>query len=101
MPPARRAAAAEPAEPEQPVVAAPGPAGRIQRSAGQAGAVTILIELWVAFGWFGADHWDEQQNRAVMAVGILLAAIIQNVAGHLHGRTEVAPVEQAPPPPEG
>lgn len=83
---------------EEPIPA-PGPSARIQRTAGQVGAVTIVMDLWLSFGWFGADTWTEQQVLAVSAVGYLLASVLHNVAGHLHGGTEVAPIEQAPAPP--
>lgn len=76
---------------------APGPAGRIQRTAGQVGAVTIVLDLWLAFGWFNADAWSEQQVLAVSAVGYLLVSVVHNVAGHLRSRVEVAPVEPAEP----
>lgn len=76
---------------------APGPAGRIQRTAGQVGAVTIVLDLWLAFGWFDADGWSEQQVLAVSAVGYLLVSVLHNVAGHLRSQTEVAPIEPAEP----
>lgn len=61
---------------------APGPGGRIGRTAGQGGTVVILIQLWQAFDWFGADTWTAEQAGvrwpALTAAGILLASAIQN-----------------------
>lgn len=82
-------------------IPAPGPAARVQRTAGQLGAVSVLLQLWFAFGWFGADTWSPEQAAAVTAVAGLLAALVQNVAGHLKAKQqrqqEVAPIEAAPP----
>lgn len=66
---------------------APGPALRVQRTAGQVGGVLIILELWLAFGWFGADDWTERQVLAVTAAAIFLASAVQNVVGHLHSRS--------------
>jgi hypothetical protein len=75
----------------------PGPAARIQRTAGQVGAITVLFQLWFAFGWFGADHWDAQKSSAATATAAVVASAIQNIIGHIRqsraGQTEAAPVE--------
>lgn len=83
------------------VVPAPGPAARIQRTAGQVGAVAVLLQLWFAFGWFGAGHWTAEQSSAVTAAAALGASAVQNLIGHVRqratGTIEAAPVEPAPP----
>lgn len=74
-------------------VPAPGPSARIQRTAGQVGSVLVLLELWLAFGWFGSGGWTERQVLAVTAFAVVAASAAQNAIGHLRGRTEIAPVE--------
>lgn len=39
----------------------PGPGARTARGAGQLGGVTVFINLWQAFDWFGADRWTAAQ----------------------------------------
>lgn len=82
--------------PGQEFTPAPGPAARVQRTAGQVGGVVVLLELWFAFGWFGSEEWTERQVLAVTAVAYVAASAAQNVAGWLRARgPEVAPVEPA------
>lgn len=56
---------------------APGPGGRMQRSVGQIAGSQLIVELWLAFGWLGADAWTERQVLAVSGVAYFAAA-----AGH-------------------
>lgn len=58
---------------------APGPGARIQRTAGQAGTVLVLLELVLAFHWLGSEHWTERQVLAVTAVAFVVAAAAQNL----------------------
>jgi hypothetical protein len=64
---------------------APGPAARVSRTAGQGGAALTLINLWQAFGWFGADGWTTEQAQlrwpALTAAIWLVITAVQNVAG--------------------
>lgn len=43
---------------------APGPGTRVARTGGQVGGVIVIIDLWQAFGWFGADTWTAEQAAA-------------------------------------
>lgn len=61
---------------------APGPGARIQRTAGQVGAVSILIQFIIAFDWFEAGSWTVEQSAAVMALAAVVASALQNVLGH-------------------
>lgn len=91
-----------------PTTPAPGPGLRVVRTAGQAGGAVVLIELWQAFGWFGAAGWtpDESAARwpAITASLLFVIAVVQNGVAAWQdsraGRVEVAPVEAAPPSPE-
>lgn len=82
-------------------IPAPGAAQRVQRTAGQIGAVTVVLDLVVAFGWVGADGWDPAQTTAVFAVAAVAASAAQNVIGHYRqnaaNQQEVAPIQPAPP----
>lgn len=55
---------------------------RVARTAGQSGGVVVFIELWQAFGWFGADHWtaDQAAQRwpAIFAAALLVVAAVHN-----------------------
>lgn len=62
----------------------PGPGGRVSRSAGQLGGATVLVELWQAFGWFGASEWtaEEAAQRwpAITATLVFAVVVGHNVA---------------------
>lgn len=60
---------------------APGPGARFGRGVAQNGGVLVFIDLWQAFGWFGADHWtgDEAAKRWP---AIYAAALVVVLAGH-------------------
>lgn len=60
---------------------APGPGSRVTRTAGQLGGAGVLFELWLAFGWFGADTWTERQVLAVYATLVFAVATLQNLVG--------------------
>lgn len=68
----------KPAELTVAVDPAPTPGQRIQRTAGQLGAVDILIRLVTAFGWFGAGHWTGEQATSVALAGAFMAAAAHN-----------------------
>jgi len=60
------------------------------RTAGQGGAVLVLVQLWQSFGLWGADHWTPDQSAqrwpAVTAGLVLAVATAQNLAGWWRGR---------------
>lgn len=88
---------AEPARIERPLTEAPGPGARFMRTGGQLGGALVLLELWVAFGWLGADSWSERQSLAVFAVGAWVVSLLQNLIEARFRGTEVAPI--GPPEP--
>lgn len=55
---------------------------RMQRTTGQAGSVLVVIQLWQAFGWLGADAWTAEQAGlrwpALTAAGYVAVAGVQN-----------------------
>lgn len=61
----------------------PGPGARVSRTAGQLGGATVFIELWQAFGWFGADTWTADQSAqrwpALTASIVFGVSIVHNV----------------------
>lgn len=61
----------------------PGPAARVSRTAGQGGAVLTILQLWQAFGWFGASTWTSQEAAmrwpAITAALVLAVAAVQNL----------------------
>jgi hypothetical protein len=65
----------------------PGPGTRVSRSAGHAGGALVLIELWRAFGWAGADHWSVEQAAqrwpAITATAAFGIAAVHNVVNWL------------------
>ena len=63
---------------------APGPGGRVGRTAGQVGGVVTIIDLWLAFGWLGADDWTERQVLAVSAVAYLVVSAGHNLVNWWH-----------------
>jgi hypothetical protein len=74
----------------------PGPAARAARGAGQAGGALVLIQLWQAFGWFGAEDWTAEEAGvrwpAVTAALILAVTVLHNLWNYLHpqGASSVA-----------
>lgn len=80
------------------VTATPGPAQRISRTAGQGGGALILVQLWQAFDWFGADTWTAEESAlrwpAITAAVTFLIAALQNGVNWWRERSpEVIPVE--------
>lgn len=65
---------------------APGPAGRVVRTAGQVGGVVVLVDLAQAFDWFGAASWTSDQQGAVTAALAIAASAVQNLVGHWRAR---------------
>ena len=67
--------------------AGPTPGQRVARGAGQAGGALVLVQLWQAFGWFGADGWTAEEAGvrwpAVTAAVILAVGVIHNVWNYL------------------
>lgn len=65
----------------------PGPGSRVSRTAGQLGGATVLVELWQAFGWFGADHWTADQSAqrwpAITAAVVFGISVAHNVTNWL------------------
>lgn len=65
--------------------ARPGPGARVTRTAGQVGGATVLIDMWFAFGWLGADRWTPDQAAArwpaITAAVVFAVAVGQNLAG--------------------
>lgn len=63
----------------------PGPAQRVARTAGQAGGALVLVQLWQAFGWFGADGWSEADAAlrwpAITAATVWLVSSLHNLVG--------------------
>lgn len=70
--------ATEPALVELEANPAPGPGSRTSRTAGQVGGALVLLDLVVAFGWFGADTWTERQAMTATAAAVFLLAALQN-----------------------
>lgn len=70
--------------------AAPTAGQRVARGAGHSGGVLIVIELWQAFEWFGADGWtaDEAAARwpAVTAAAIFAVVVVHNIINWLKER---------------
>lgn len=75
---------------------APGPAQRVQRTAGQLGGVSVLLTLAIEFDWFGAGQWTPGQSAAVFAAIGVLASAVQNLVGHLRKPREFAPAKPDP-----
>lgn len=75
---------------ETTVPAPPGPGGRVQRSAGQAGGAVLLLDLVFAFGWLGADDWTVEQASAVTAAVVFGLAALHNLAEHFRSRKATA-----------
>lgn len=69
---------------------APSPAARVTRAAGHGGAGLILVDLWRAFGWFGADNWTAEQAQErwpVLTVTVVFVmAASHNLLNHLRSR---------------
>lgn len=83
---------------------APGPGGRVSRMSGQIGGSVVLLDLWLAFGWLGADGWTERQLLAVSAVTYWLIGASHNVFNWWQSREHRTVVESvtvtSTPPPE-
>lgn len=62
--------------------AAPGPAGRMQRTLGQGGGALVAVQLAQAFSWGGSDHWTAEQAAqrwpAITAALLLAISMAQN-----------------------
>lgn len=62
---------------------APGPGARVSRTSGQVGGALVFVELWQAFGWFGADTWTAEQAAqrwpAITGVIYFLISVGHNV----------------------
>lgn len=69
---------------------APGPAARFSRTAGQGGGALVVVQLWQAFGWLGADGWSAEEAAArwpaVTAAVLLAVSGAQNLANWWRGR---------------
>lgn len=52
---------------------------RVARTTGQGGFAYVVLDAAVAFHWFGAQDWNEAQNRAAMALAVALVAAAQNL----------------------
>lgn len=84
----------------------PGPAGRLQRTAGQVGGSAILLDLVISFGWFGSNSWTTGQTTAVTAAVVFAIAGLHNLGNWISERraaTDQAalPAPSTPPgPPE-
>jgi hypothetical protein len=80
---------------------APTAGGRFGRSAGQMGGVVVLLDLWLAFGWLGADGWSERQVLAVTAASYLVASGLHNLVNwwrterHVHAAPPAVTVRAA------
>jgi hypothetical protein len=72
---------------------APTPGQRISRGVGQAGGGLVFIELWQAFGWFGADSWTQDQAMqrwpAVTATAIVVIGALHNLGNWLAERRQL------------
>lgn len=57
----------------------------MQRSVGQGGTAVIFVQLWQAFGWFGASGWDVEDANArwpaITASLYVAIAAAQNLIG--------------------
>lgn len=77
---------------------APTAGERFQRSTGQAGGVLVVIQLWQAFGWFGADGWSAEAASlrwpAITAAGYVVVSGAQNLVNWWRSeRLKVSPPE--------
>lgn len=82
----------EPAVVETTVPPPPGPGGRVQRTAGQVGSAVVLLDLLLAFGWFGSDEWSGEQVSAVTAAVVFVIAGLHNLYEHFSARPAAAVV---------
>lgn len=62
---------------------APGPGRRVERSAGQAGGVLVLLELILSFELFGSGDWTARQVAAVTTSLVLVVAAVHNLVNWL------------------
>lgn len=78
---------------------APTAGQRFQRSTGQAGGFLVVIQLWQAFGWFGADSWSAEEAGlrwpAITAAGIVVVAGVQNLVNWWRSERLQVPPRQA------
>lgn len=76
------------------LVKSTGPGTRFTRTAGQGGGTLVLVELWQAFGWFGADHWTAAQSSerwpSVTAAVLLIVSAVHNTWNYLQTRKHPA-----------
>lgn len=58
--------------------AAPSAGARIARSGGQLGAGSILLQLVIAFGWWGANTWSPEQTTAATSAVAFALTVAHN-----------------------
>lgn len=75
----------------------PTPGARVTRSAGQIGGAAIIMSLWLSFGWFGADGWNDAQVLSATSAVTFVVSALQNALNWWTARQN-PPVEQGPPP---
>lgn len=78
---------------------APGPGARVSRTSGQVGGALVLVELWQAFGWFGADTWTAEQAAqrwpAIIGTLYFLISVGHNVWNWWRSKDHAAAVPGA------
>jgi hypothetical protein len=78
---------------------APGPGARVSRTSGQVGGALVLVELWQAFGWFGAGGWSAEQSAqrwpAITGTVLFLISVVHNVWNWWRSRDAAQTVPRA------